>query len=129
MMEAESHAHVLLIEDDPALGAVTTEVLTHLGHDVAWLHSADAAFASLSQDHHFDVVVLDLGLGANDGVTLIKTLREQGRVVPPVLVFSAQPVDVLRQAAGAIGAAAIVQKPCTSRELADALKKTLRRSA
>jgi CheY-like chemotaxis protein len=125
MATPEFNAHVLLIEDDSALGAVTTEVLTHLGHDVAWSTSANAAFASLSHDHAFDAILLDLGLGAQDGVTLVKALRERGCNLPPLLVFSAQPMDALRRAARATRAVGILQKPCTATQLADALQRAL----
>jgi DNA-binding response OmpR family regulator len=125
MATTETVAHVLLIEDDPALGAVTTEVLTQLGHDVAWSSSADAAFSSLSRDHEFTAILLDLGLGEYDGVMLVKALRERGCDLPPLLVFSAQPIDALRRAAQATGAVGILQKPCTAHELAAALQRVL----
>ena len=128
MATAQPNAHVLLIEDDPALGAVTAEVLKYLGHQVVWAVSANDGFACLAQDHRFDAVLLDLGLGAGDGVTLVKSLREHGCVIPPLLVFSAQPIDALQRAATAIGAAAILQKPCTTSELASALRRTLQSS-
>ena len=125
MDTSDSNANILLIEDDPALGVITTEVLAQLGHEVAWSTSANAAFVSLSGDHAFDAVLLDLGLGENDGVTLVKVLRERGCSLPPLLVFSAQPIDVLRSAARATGAVGILQKPCTMTQLADALQLAL----
>lgn len=110
---------ILLVEDDVPLGLVTSEVLKHLGHDVDWAISANQALDTLSGEMHFDAMLLDLGLGLgdDDGVSLVDTLRERGCVVPPLLIFSAQPVDVLRVAARTIGAAAILQKPCTATEL------------
>ncbi len=125
MATSEPSAHVLLIEDDPALGAVTTEVLKHLGHEVVWAVSANDGFACLAQNHCFDAVFLDLGLGASDGVSLVKSLREQGCAIPPVLIFSAQPIDALLRAARTIGAATILHKPCTINELATALQRAL----
>ncbi len=125
MDNTESNARVLLIEDDPALGAVTTEVLTQLGHDVAWSTSATAAFTSLTRENAFDAVLLDLGLGETDGVTLVTLLRNQGHALPPLLVFSAQPIDALRRAARATGAVGILQKPCSAMQLATALERAL----
>jgi two-component system, OmpR family, KDP operon response regulator KdpE len=121
----ETNARVLLIEDDPALGAVTTEVLTQLGHEVAWSTSARAAFTSLAHNHSFDAVLLDLGLGESDGVTLVTLLRNQGHELPPLLVFSAQPIDVLKRAARATGAVGILQKPCSATQLAAALERAM----
>lgn len=123
------HAHVLLVEDDPSLGTATSEVLKHLGHDVAWEVSANDAYAALSQPHRFDVVVLDLGLGDSDGVTLISALRARDHALPPILVFSAWPTDAMRRAVGAIGAVMGLQKPCSMSELDAALRRTRRVAA
>jgi DNA-binding response OmpR family regulator len=126
MNSDRSNSHILLIEDDPALGAVTTEVLKHLGHEVDWMVSANEAFVSLSQEHDFDAVLLDLGLGADDGATLVNALRKYGHALPPLVVFSAQPLDALRRAAGITGALAILQKPCSASDLDEALRRVLR---
>lgn len=114
MRPQRTHHCILLVEDDEPLGFVTSEVLKQLGHDVDWRVSANEAFDSLSRENHFDAVLLDLGLGTDDGVSLIDALRKRGVALPPLLIFSAQPVDALRFAARATGAAAILQKPCTA---------------
>ena len=123
------HARVLLVEDDPGLGMATSEVLKHLGHDVAWEVSANDAYTALSQPHRFEAVVLDLGLGDSDGVTLVGALRARGHILPPILVLSAWPADAMRQAVSAIGAAMGLQKPCSMGELDAALRRTHRVAA
>lgn len=116
-MSQQNHHRVLLVEDNVPLGLVTSEVLKQLGHDVDWRVSADEAFDTLSHANQFDAILLDLGLGADDGVSLIGALRQRGFALPPILIFSAQPVDALRFAARATGATAILQKPCTAVQL------------
>ena len=125
-MTAHAPIHVLLIEDDPELGAVTTEILKHLGYEMVWSASAGDGFQSLANSHRFDAVLLDLGLGSDNGVELIASLRERGRALPPLLIFSAQPIDALQQAANEIGAAAILQKPCAAADLVRALERVVR---
>lgn len=116
---------ILLVEDDVPLGLVTSEVLKQLGHDVNWAVSANEAFDTLIGEGHFDAVLLDLGLGSDDGVALIDSLRERGCDLPPLLIFSAQPVETLRLAARATGAAAILQKPCTASEMDAAIVRAV----
>lgn len=125
MKPHQIHRSILLVEDDVALGLVTSEVLKQLGHAVDWRTSANDAFDTLSGENHFDAVLLDLGLGNNDGVSLVDTLRKRGFELPPLLIFSAQPVDVLRLAAQATGAAGILQKPCTAVELDAAIVRAI----
>lgn len=117
--------HVLLIEDDPALGAVTCDVLRYLGLNVDWAVSANDAFALLAHQHDFDAALLDLGLGVSDGVSLIKELRYAGHQLPPLLVLSAQPLEALRRAASITGAVAILPKPCSAGDLNRALNRVL----
>lgn len=116
---------VLLIEDDPAQGVATCDVLRYLGLDVDWAVSADDAFASLAHQHDFDAVLLDLCLGVTDGVSLISALRGAGHRLPPLLVLSAQPLEALHRAAMITGAVAILQKPCSAVDLNRVLNRVL----
>jgi two-component system response regulator QseB len=126
MMNANARKwRVLLIEDDPALAAVTCDVLRYLGLNVDWAVSANDAYASLAHEHDFDAVLLDLGLGISDGVSLINELKEAGHRLPPLLVLSAQPLEALRSAARITGAVAILAKPCSVDDLDRALKHVL----
>jgi two-component system response regulator QseB len=126
MMSAKARRwRVLLIEDDPALGAATCDVLRHLGLNVDWVVSANDAFASLAHEHDFDAVLLDLGLGSSDGVSLIKALKEDGHRLPPLLVLSARPSEALQRAARITGAVAILAKPCSADDLNRALQRVL----
>lgn len=41
---------ILIIEDDPSVGAATQELLNHLGYDVHWASSANKAFDEIAHD-------------------------------------------------------------------------------
>ena len=115
-------ARVLLVEDNPALATGTAEALAHLGNQVDWQASARAAYDALARPNAYTAVVLDLGLGDCDGVTLIQALRAHGHRLPPIVVLSAWPSDALRHAVQAIGATAGLQKPCSLTMLENALR-------
>jgi DNA-binding response OmpR family regulator len=113
---------VLLIDDDPILGPVTIELLQAMGHKASWVESYESGVDTLSSPHDITIVLLDLQLGAQRGEALIDQLRSAGKNIPPVLIFSAQPMDELRQAANSIKASGILQKPCDATTINNAIK-------
>jgi DNA-binding response OmpR family regulator len=123
-MEVASVA-VLLVEDDPALGAVLVESLSFHGHQPSLAESAAVALGLLSETHNFQVMVLDLQLGDKRGEELVEDARALGRRIPPVLIHSAQPITELQRAAASIRAHAILQKPCPTPRMLDAIRKAV----
>ena len=113
---------VLLIDDDPILGPLTIELLQALGHRATWVESYDRGIETLSGPHEITIVLLDLQLGAQRGEALIAQLRATGTNVPPLLIFSAQPMTELRNAANAIHASGILQKPCNAATIDSAIR-------
>ncbi len=79
--------HVLLIEDDTLLGDGVQAGLQAHGFSVAWVTRAADADAGLDSTA-FDLVVLDLGLPDQDGLSLLARWRRLGRD-EPVLVLTA----------------------------------------
>ncbi len=113
---------VLLIDDDPVLGPVTIELLQAMGHQATWVESFEGGVATLSKSHDITIVLLDLQLGTQRGEALIDQLRSAGTSIPPALIFSAQPMAELRQAAHSIQASGILQKPCDATTISHAIK-------
>jgi DNA-binding response OmpR family regulator len=111
---------ILLIEDDTALGEATRELLQCRGHDVRWVLNADEGYKALAQTT-FDIVLLDLGLGINNGVTVITALRRHHHVLPPLIILSAQPIQMICEAAEKTGAVSALQKPCSSGMIEEAI--------
>ena len=95
---AATRARIVLVEDDRNSGEAICELLGFLGYDCRWLGTADAAFALLTnaEEGERDVLMLDLALRrGDDGVGLVRRLRESGAQVPPILIFSARPAATL----------------------------------
>jgi DNA-binding response OmpR family regulator len=81
--------HVLVIEDDADVAASLCEYLEQGGHVV------DAATDGMTglhlvTAHHFDAIVLDLGLPGVDGLTLCRQIRDRLRKSTPVLMLTAR---------------------------------------
>ena len=73
--------HLLIVEDDAALGEALSSGLRQLGHVVDWFRDgaqADAALASAP----FDAVVLDLGLPGSDGMVWLGRWRGREITLP-----------------------------------------------
>lgn len=113
---------ILIIDDDPILGPVTVELLHTLGHRAMWVDTYERGFDALRHPEDIAIVLLDLQLGTQRGESLIADLRREGADLPPLLIFSAQPMTELRRAADMICAAGILQKPCDAAAINHAIE-------
>jgi DNA-binding response OmpR family regulator len=114
--------NVLVVEDDVILGDVTKELLQIRGHEPTLARTVDEALGLLSVQNAFAVILLDLQLGAERGETIILKLMAGNHQVPTTLLLSAQPIAELQDAARQVGAAGILQKPCSIQKLLKAIE-------
>nr|WP_255695992.1 MULTISPECIES: response regulator transcription factor [Achromobacter] len=117
----------MLVEDDPMLGDALRAGLAEDGADVDWARTMPEAQLALV-DHGYQAVLLDLGLPAGSGLTLLKTLR--GRFdTTPVLIITAR--DRLSERIQGLDAGAddYLVKPFQLDELLARLRAVLRRSS
>jgi len=119
--------NILLVEDDHALGEVTAELLTTEGYAVKIAPTFEVALGDLSEPHEYCAVLLDLQLGRERGDALVRQLRRKGKTLPPVVIFSAQPISELKDAAAEIGAVAFLQKPCRIAQIMSAISRAIGR--
>jgi two-component system OmpR family response regulator len=81
---------VLLVEDDPMIGASLVRGLTDHGYAVDWIRDgAEAQSRLLAEHQQFQMVLLDLGLPSTDGLDLLTAVRRSGSEVP-ILVITAR---------------------------------------
>jgi DNA-binding response OmpR family regulator len=105
--------HILIVEDDSLLGIATAESLKLIGHTTSIVPTVSAAFAALSQEHSFDVILLDLNLGDERGETIFQKLKLLRIKYPPVVILSAQPDAEVRMAADLVQAKQMLTKPAS----------------
>jgi DNA-binding response OmpR family regulator len=75
MRPASSSAYsVLVVEDDPVMGALLTDELRSHGYDATWVVSVAQAEQILGTTT-YDVALVDLGLPDGDGVDVVRTVR------------------------------------------------------
>lgn len=84
--------HVLIIEDDRAIGDFIARGLREAGFavDVA-TNGNDGLDAALTEEP--DVAIVDLMLPGRDGLSIIDELRKQGRTTPVLILSARRSVD------------------------------------
>jgi DNA-binding response OmpR family regulator len=118
---------LLLVEDDSMIGESVLDLLRAEQYAVDWVRDGDAADTALrTQD--YDLVLLDLGLPRQDGLSVLRRLRARRSRVP-VLVATAR--DALAQRVEGLDAGAddYVVKPYEMDELLARIRALLRRAS
>lgn len=118
---------ILLVEDDADLSSGIAARLRaeNFAVDIA-RNGEDAEHAGLTE--MFDAVVLDLGLPKIDGVTVLKSWRDEQRTFP-VLILTARDGWADKVAAFKAGADDFLTKPFRIEELILRLRALVRRAA
>ena len=80
--------HILVVEDEKALCDTIARSLRRLAYSVDCCYDGQSAAEMLAVER-FDLVVLDLNLPGEDGMTVLRTLRERDRDTK-VLILSAR---------------------------------------
>ncbi|WP_170976607.1 response regulator transcription factor [Rhizobium sp. FKL33] len=118
---------VLLAEDDPLIARDVAAQLTKAGFTVTHEKDGEAVlYAGETED--FAAVILDLGLPSIDGLTILKTWRTQGRIMP-VIILTARGNWEERVEGINAGADDYLGKPFRIAELIARLHAVLRRSS
>jgi two-component system, response regulator, stage 0 sporulation protein F len=118
-------ARVLVVDDEPGVALVLTELLLGEGYEVR--HTANGHDAlQLIGEWLPDVVVLDLTLPGIDGLEVARRVRDRPdeRAQVPVVVITGAHGGL--GAAADIGAVAAIQKPFTLERVVDAVDKAVR---
>ncbi|HMN64137.1 MAG TPA: response regulator [Burkholderiaceae bacterium] len=115
---------VLVVDDDAAVREMLTEYLASHGYEVGSADSGPAMRAEIERALP-DVILLDVQLPGEDGLTLARYLRERYDVGIIMVTGETDPVD--RVIGLEVGADDYIGKPFDPRELRARVKSVLRR--
>jgi len=118
---------LLLVEDDPMIGASVQKGLRQDGFAVDWVRDGPAAELAVANES-YALILLDLGLPKKDGLDVLATLRQRGNTTP-VLVLTARDAVADRVKGLDSGADDYLVKPFDLDELAARIRALLRRQA
>jgi len=121
----ETTDHVLVVDDDAEIRNLLREYLQKNGYRVSVAADGRAMWTALEHSAP-DILVLDLMLPGDDGLTLCRNLRARSSL--PVIMLTARGEETDRIVGLEMGADDYLAKPFSARELLARIKSVLRRT-
>ncbi len=119
--------NILVVDDDAEIRQLVGQVLTREGYRVSEAHDTGQA-RSLLADRSVSLIVLDLMLPGEDGLSFCRALRGEGDPTP-IIMLTAKGDDFDRVLGLEMGADDYLPKPFHSRELLARIKAVMRRTS
>ena len=124
---APSARHILVVDDDQAMLAMLTEYLEGENFRVSGVTDGNA-MAQVMREEDVDLIILDMKLGADDGLDLMRRLSSPPEA--PIIIITGHRRDEADRIVGLeLGADDYLTKPFSPRELLARIRAVLRRSA
>ncbi len=120
-------AKILVVDDDLRLRELLKRYLTEQGYSVAVAADGEAMNRSRARER-YDLLVLDLMLPGEDGLTICRRLRG-GNDTTPIIMLTAKGDEIDRIVGLEMGADDYLPKPFNPRELLARIQAVLRRQA
>lgn len=117
--------HIAVVEDDPDISQTMVQCMTEHGFVVTAARSGRDLDRVLSISK-IDLVILDVGLPGEDGLSICRRLRNQSAV--PIIMVTARAAETDRIVGLEIGADDYLPKPFSPRELVARVRAVLRRA-
>jgi two-component system, OmpR family, response regulator len=121
----ESAAHVLFVEDDPEIRGLVADLLHENGFQVTVAQDGEEMDRVMASDA-VDLLVLDIMLPKEDGLSLCRRVRAGGNL--PVIMLTARGSEIDRVVGLEMGADDYLAKPFSSHELVARIRALLRRT-
>jgi len=122
-IHAAQNQRILVIEDDPGVGASIELLLPARGYRVELVTRATAGLDRAAASN-FDLLITDLRLPDNDGLTVIRTLRRSQPELPTILMTSYSSLETAIEALRS-GATDYIIKPFNNDALLFAVERAL----
>ena len=116
---------ILVVEDDPMLGAGLEQALRDASFSVDWVRDGDEGELAINNGGHA-LILLDLGLPKKSGLDVLRDVRKRGNTAP-LLVITARDDTDDRVAGLDLGADDYLVKPFEMTELLARIRAVLRR--
>jgi two-component system OmpR family response regulator len=118
--------HILIVDDDAEIRSLLSQYLTKNGLRATAVADGRAMWQALDAGR-IDLIVLDLMLPGEDGLTLCRNLRAKSSDIP-VIMLTARGEETDRIVGLEMGADDYLAKPFSARELLARIKAILRRA-
>jgi DNA-binding response OmpR family regulator len=118
--------HILIIEDDPAIGQSLIDGLRNQGFETHLSITGNAGI-EFARNHHPHLIVLDIRLPDGSGFDFCRQMRQQD-LRQPIIMLTAQHDEVDKILGLEMGADDYMTKPFSLRELVSRIRAQLRRA-
>ena len=118
--------HILVVDDEVAARELVGDYLRMHGFTVTLCDGGKSVRQTL-ETQAADLIVLDLNMPQEDGLSIVRDLKQRSNIPIIMLTATASPID--RVVGLELGADDYLAKPCELRELLARVRSVLRRSA
>src|ERR1700733_15023956 len=118
--------HILIVDDDKELRTLVSDVLENNGFRISVAENGSAMTQELATAR-IDLIILDILMPGEDGLSLCRRLRANGTI--PIIMLTARASEFDRVLGLEMGADDYLPKPFSTRELLARVRAVLRRSA
>ena len=111
--------NVLVVDDDPGIVEMLSEVISRKGFKVVGVESGEQALEELEKQH-FDLIFLDLVLPGMSGVEALATIKEKDKKAVVVIV-TGYGDDPIAMEAMSLGPLFLIRKPFRIEDIVEVL--------
>src|SRR6201990_3194337 len=119
--------HIIIVDDEAPAREMVGDYLKMHGFTVTLCDGGKTLRGAIETGAPADLVVLDLNMPEEDGLSIIRDLKSRTNIPVIMLTATASPID--RVVGLEIGADDYIAKPCELRELMARIRSVLRRSS
>lgn len=116
---------ILVVDDEPDIRQLVQEILEDEGYDVAVAENAEQA-KELRRKRRPDLVLLDIWMPGEDGISLLKSWQNSGSLCCPVIMMSGHGTIETAVEATRLGAYDFIEKPLSMAKMLLAIENALR---
>jgi PAS domain S-box-containing protein len=119
---------ILLVDDEPLITSVGSELLSEMGYQVQAVNHPRAALKLLEQDPQaFDLIITDLTMPEMNGIEMMQRIRALHIAIPAILI-SGYNERIKADEARACGIGQILSKPCPAQTLIENVRQAIAES-
>lgn len=89
-MHQQTQARILIVDDDPSVGSVMSQILEALGYSASWCADPKEAISQFNEGG-FDAILTDYRMPTMSGITLSQHVRKNNASVPIILMSGYNP--------------------------------------
>ncbi len=117
--------YILVVDDEPDIRQLVSEILEDEGYEVKTAENAEEA-KELRRKRRPDLILLDIWMPGQDGISLLKDWQEKGSLSCPVVMMSGHGTIETAVEATRLGAHDFIEKPLSMAKMLLCIENAMR---